>query len=346
LLNKANFTIDHIRDLQRRTRRDPTLLERTLFAFGVLEALVRVDMPLIFKGGTSLMLLLGRPKRISTDIDIAVTPDASVDGYIEKASTIFPFTFSEEQYRAGKNGIIKRHFKFYYDSPVLGKENYILLDVLYENCVYDAIITRPIAGELLLTDDPLTDVAMPALECMVGDKLTAFAPHTAGIPFGEDKELEIVKQFFDVASLFSSIEDLVTVASAYKQAFAAESGYRGLDSDWRDGLADTIRACICIMGKGTYDSEEFPLLMRGINAIKGHIFDGKYSGEVAASQACMVMYLAASLLANGQRIEPIASFNEYRSMSVPDERYAKLSYIRKLDLQAYAYLVEAIKLLG
>lgn len=99
------------------------------------------------------------------------------------------------------------------------------------------------------------------------------------------------------------------------------------------------------MGKGTYDGDEFPLFMKGINAIKGHIFDGKYSGEVAASQACKAMYLAASLLAGRQCLEPIASVDDYRSMSISNERYAKLSYIRKLDLGAYAYLIETIKLL-
>ena len=34
------------------------LIERTVFAFGLLEALVRVGLKFTFKGGTSLMLLL------------------------------------------------------------------------------------------------------------------------------------------------------------------------------------------------------------------------------------------------------------------------------------------------
>jgi hypothetical protein len=39
---------------------------------------------------------------------------------------------------------------------------------------------------------------------MLGDKLTAFAPHTTGIPFfkGHKKcTMEIIKQLYDVASL-------------------------------------------------------------------------------------------------------------------------------------------------
>jgi hypothetical protein len=346
MLDAGNFTAENVRDLQRRTKRDPALLERVLFAFGVLEALVRVGMPFIFKGGTSLMLLLDHPKRISTDIDIVVAPDSDLDSYITQAAAIFPFTSKEEQHRAGTNGIVKRHFKFFYNSPIFDKETYILLDVLYEDNMYDSTVIRPIASELLLTSEPLMNVAIPALECMIGDKLTAFAPHTTGISFGVDKEMEIIKQFYDIATLFDLVDDLSVVASAYKRAFAAEASYRSLEADWRDGLTDTIRACVCIMGKETCDANEFSLFMRGIGAIKGHIFDGKYSGEVAIAQACKVMYLAASLLAGKPQLEPIPNVDDYRSLNISDKRYVKLSYIRKLDLNAYSYLVEAINLLA
>ena len=45
-------------------------------------------------------------------------PDTDLDDYLEKASEIFPFISVEEQRRVGKNNIVKRHFKFTYDSPI------------------------------------------------------------------------------------------------------------------------------------------------------------------------------------------------------------------------------------
>ena len=60
MLKKENFTEEHIRDLQSASHRDPLLLERSVYAFGLLEAITRVGMPFIFKGGTCLMLLLER----------------------------------------------------------------------------------------------------------------------------------------------------------------------------------------------------------------------------------------------------------------------------------------------
>ena len=61
MLKKENFTEEHIRNLQSASHRDPLLLERSVYAFGLLEAITRVGMPFIFKGGTCLMLLLERP---------------------------------------------------------------------------------------------------------------------------------------------------------------------------------------------------------------------------------------------------------------------------------------------
>jgi hypothetical protein len=344
MIDPSSFSLKHIRSLQKRTKRDPALLERTLFAFGVLEALARAEMPFIFQGGTSLLLLLDRPRRISTDIDVVVNPGTDVEKYLVKTAEIFPFTSKEEQVRAGRSGITKRHFKFFYDSPVGDRSLYILLDVLYEKSAYAATTICPIANSLLMTSEPLSEVVVPTLECMAAGKLTAFAPHTTGIPFGIDKELEIIKQFYDIAVLVECIDDLAPVRSTYQRAFTAETKYRALDAVWQDGLIDTIKACVCIMGKGTYDTDEFPLFMRGIDAIKSHVFDGKYSGEVAVVQACAVMYLAASLLVGSPRLEPITNIENYRKVTIDDPRLNRLAYIRKLDLRAYAHLVEAIKL--
>ena len=52
-------------------------------------------MPFIFKGGTCLMMLMDKPRRLSTDIDIIVEPGTDLDDYLEKASAIlfFPTLF-------------------------------------------------------------------------------------------------------------------------------------------------------------------------------------------------------------------------------------------------------------
>ena len=91
MLLRENYTKEHIARLREQTGADPSILERTIFAFGLLEAIRSVGMPFIFKGGTSLLVLLDNPRRLSTDIDIIVDKDTDVDDYIQKAGTIFPF---------------------------------------------------------------------------------------------------------------------------------------------------------------------------------------------------------------------------------------------------------------
>ena len=107
MLIKENYTVERIRELQKIYKKDPSLLERVIYAFGLLEALVKSGLPFIFKGGSSLMLIMDYPQRLSTDIDIIVAPDIDIEKYILTASKIFPFKRYEEQIRKGNNQIEK-----------------------------------------------------------------------------------------------------------------------------------------------------------------------------------------------------------------------------------------------
>jgi len=52
-------------------RVDPALLEKSIYAMALLCGLIRSKMPFVFKGGTSLILLLKAFRRLSIDIDIS-----------------------------------------------------------------------------------------------------------------------------------------------------------------------------------------------------------------------------------------------------------------------------------
>lgn len=172
MLLQKNFGEEHIRELQGISHRDPVLLERAVYAFGLLEALAKVGMPFIFKGGTCLMLLMEHPRRLSTDIDIIVEPETNLDKYLDRASEIFPFKDVEEQKRIGKNNIEKRHFKFTYDSPINNRPFYILLDVLFEHNHYSELVQKEIQNDLLLTEPEYLTVSLPSANCILADKLT------------------------------------------------------------------------------------------------------------------------------------------------------------------------------
>lgn len=97
MLKRENYTQSHIMDIRSRTGSDPAIIERTVFAFGLLEAIAKTGMSFIFKGGTSIMMLLREPRRSSTDIDILVKPGTDIDEYMITMSHInriaFPLTY-------------------------------------------------------------------------------------------------------------------------------------------------------------------------------------------------------------------------------------------------------------
>ncbi len=179
----------------------------------------------------------------------------------------------------------------------------------------------------------------------MGDKLTAFAPHTTGIPFGKNKELEIIKQMLDCWTLFQEMDNFQMTASVYREIVQIEMGYRGLSCSAQDVLIDTIESCICIMARGAIRPDDYQNFLTGINAIQGHVFRGKINGENAGIMTCYVMYLASCILTEQNGIQRITDAEPYRAIQFQMKGAKKISYIRNADPVAYAYLSESFRLL-
>ena len=315
------------------------MLERTVYAFGLLEALARVGMPFIFKGGTCLMLLMEQPRRLSTDIDIIVKPDTDLDEYIKNASVIFPFQGVEEQIRIGKNNIVKRHFKFTYDSPINNKPFHILLDVVFEDNYYTEIVKKEIRNDLLLTEPEYLQVVIPSADCILADKLAAFAPHTTGIPLNVGKDMEVIKQFYDVCSLLEIFSDFERVRDTYWPIASAEIEYRGQNYTLKDCLWDTFDSALCIASRGKVNIEEYSLYVNGIRKLRSHIYSENYSPEIAAGRAVSVMYMVMCLLTE-TRYSKVNDFREYVDKTLTHEILLPLCYLKRAYPEAYAYVVK------
>ncbi len=196
-----------------------------------------------------------------------------------------------------------------------------------------------------LTESEDITVSIPSADCILGDKLTAFAPHTTGVPLGMGKDLEVMKQMFDVAILTDYLVDFSALTKTYETSVKEELSFRGLSLDKREVLHDTIQSTICIISKGKSNKEDYPLFIKGCRALDSHVLlTTKYSGEIAAIQACKVMYLATCLLTDTPFVA-IENPESYINTTLSNSNYRQLSYIKKLKLEAYAYLVEAVRLL-
>jgi predicted nucleotidyltransferase component of viral defense system len=258
---------------------DPGILEKCVHALTLVGHLVESRLPFIFKGGTSLLLHLPQVRRLSRDIDIVCgRPAADVDAAVSVIGRRTPFLRWEADIRGARGLPQRRHFKFFYHSALPGNpEQEILLDVVEESREVHTIVNRPIRTSFLEPESEIL-VRVPTIESLLGDKLTAFAPHTTGVPFyqqnGEEQLQQVAKQLFDVGVLFDVASDFNTVARTYDAVSAQESEYRGNQHSREAALDDTIRACLALTASKKRDLASYPdapLLHDGMNRLQGHL---------------------------------------------------------------------------
>ena len=243
------------------------------------------------------MLHLNTSKRLSIDIDIICPPGTLIEDYLGMYAEEYGFGKVELVERISRKDVPKQHAKFYYEVsyPGNGGQDKILLDVLFEETHYSKIVSLPIKSPLLVTDEPTIMVNLPSHEDLLGDKLTAFAPHTTGIPFFKGERncsMEIIKQLFDVASLFDITENLNITRTTFSKFAAIELQYRHLNSDnILQVLDDIYQTALCICMRGIQNTDEYRLLQDGISCIGNFIIGDKYTLDSAIVNASKVAYL-------------------------------------------------------
>ncbi len=293
-------------------------LTATIFAFGLLEALAESGLPFCFKGGTSLLLLLQKPRRVSTDIDIVVPKKTDFDAYFDRVKDRFPFYRGEE--RGDTVNLSFRHFYFYADDGSSPHGIAINLDVAFEDEPFLQTLEREIALPFLLTGGVSSFVTLPSLPCILGDKLTAFAPHTVGVnprftSLGKpmDNRLQVMKQMFDIARIFDESPDFKLTKESYLRSLAFENGFRRSSYSPRDALLDTFQSAICVASFGHIDEKnEYATIYKpGIQGLSSNVFDGVYRQEDASDDASKAALLCAGLL-SGFDIFTRSDYPEYR----------------------------------
>ncbi len=334
-----------------RKKADPTLIEKVIRALHLLEELARTDLKFIFKGGTSLLLLLNKMHRFSIDIDIIIEEkkqDIDMEEVLYKiveGSEIF--TRFEENVRKGNNEVPKAHYKVFYTSSLDGEESYILLDILFEKSHYIKVIEKNIDCSLIEYSNPAVKVTMPSVDCILGDKLTAYAPNTTGIPYGKNKELEIIKQLFDVGNLFDEMEDVDAVRNTFRQIAEQELTYRekGKDLTFVDVLNDIFETSKILSERGRIQKETFDQLQTGVNRIKDYIFSKNFILESAVNSASKAAYLSLLLKYGITDVEKFDPKIDLREFVIENPDFKKFKTIIKFDTEAYFYWYKSIELL-
>ncbi len=133
--------------------------------------------------------------------------------------------------------------------------------MLFEDIHYGKIEQLPIKSQFVKTSGEDIMVNVPSAADILGDKLTAFAPHTTGVPFFKGERncsMEVVKQMFDVTSLMDIVTDIQQTSETFHKFAKVELNYRSLnDGSAEDILKDAINTALCLTLRGESNPEEF-----------------------------------------------------------------------------------------
>lgn len=318
MIDKASLSAEWLAEKRKQYRKDPGIIEAMIHALYLLDQLKLTGLDFIFKGGTSLVLIMEKPLRFSVDIDVIVPPDLHrevLENYLSAIILNSEFTSMElDERRSYKEGIPKAHYKFIYRSNVSTRnkageivatpEREILLDILFTENPYPVLVERTIQTDWVkMTGEPLT-VTTPDINSIAGDKLVAFAPCTTGVPFGAEKEREIIKQLFDVGNLFHLLSDLETFKKSYHSSAASEIKYRQERkiASVQEVLKDTIATAILIAKREFHDKNDedskakFAEINNGINQFGYFVFEGNFRIDHAQVASAKASYLSAVIL--------------------------------------------------
>ena len=313
MIAKKTLSKKHIEaEFRRMKMADPAVLERTIHAFVLLERLALSNMPFLFKGGTSLLLALREPGRVSVDLDIICrVPKEKFEGKLREWVKYPPFTRWENDVReSDSEPPTRRHYKVFYRGKFgsVTMPHYVLLDVVEDECGIAPRNTHRVGIDcpFLVLEGSTSKVRIPKTDALLGDKLTAFAPNTTGVPFVSPRRMadsahQVFKQLFDVAQLFDRLSDFSVFQTTFMDVVGREAEYKAIKGVPESVLRDIIKTAFDIatfdIRRKKLDPGYERLIRSGIDKMNGDLINGSRFGfSEAKTAAAKASYLAALLL--------------------------------------------------
>lgn len=333
------------------------LLEKVIRAFALLEMLVDAGAPLIFKGGSSLLLILKDSlNRLSIDVDVICPPGTDIRGYLRNLEAHGFVNIVPVRTEHGGKDLPASHFKSFYELAFGGvdeDESFIRLDVLYEDNPYDNTLLLPIDSPFLIQSGEPLKVRVPSKEDILGDKLTAFGPNTLGIPYykedraGEQRRcsLEIIKQLFDIGRLFDAVEDFTNALTSFRKVSQIELNYRKMEGQLDRYYEDVRESALCLSTRGQIGQGRFEEFRDGLIRIKGYMYQRSYYIEKATVDAAKAAYLATSFQRGLTDIRKYSRDTDLSVMEIFSRMPKELQRLRRSLPEAFWYWAKTYELL-
>lgn len=350
MISQETLTLDWINAVSRRNRNaDRILIEKVVRALLLLEGLVECGLNFTLKGGTALMLLQNSTRRLSIDIDIILPKRIELESHFSVFIKEKNFIRFEAQNRKSTSSVDKMHYKFFY-RPIYKTnqtEEYVLLDILIEKVLYENTLSIDIDSPFVQQEKAPVKVAVPDLEGILGDKLTAFAPTTTGIPYernGHSQAMEIIKQLYDIGNLFDGIRDLSILKKTFEQFSLKELSYRKLAKEPRIVLQDIFNTAMCISTRGRAGKGDFLALQNGIRQIRAYIFSESYQIEKAIVHASKAAYLSKLIELNKDHIVRFENALQVKEWIIEQPSFTRLNRLKRSNPEAFFYWYNILNL--
>ncbi len=173
----------------------------------------------------------------------------------------------------------------------------------------------------------------------MGDKLTAFAPNTTGIPYFKKEKLmgqEIIKQLYDIGNIFEKIDNLTIVKDVFYSFAIVELQYRNMGENVNIVLEDIIENCLSISTRQNVGNANFEVLLLGLKQIATYIFSETYHIEKAIIHSARIAYLVA-LMQSETLIELYNNRIDMTDWLIVQPNNTKLNKLKKTNPEAFYY---------
>jgi hypothetical protein len=295
------------------------------------------------------MLLFNSSKRLSIDIDIIVPEkEKNLTENLKNICEIKGFTGFEKQERIAGTNIDKEHHKLMFVSALNNQESHILLDVLKEDIHYQNIIELPIDSAFVSQENEPTMVRLPDFNNILGDKLTAFAPNTTGIPYrkgNKEMGMEIIKQMYDISCLCDKVDNPEIVSAVFVSFAETELLYRGNKSNVENVLDDIIETALSVCLRQSQGKADFNILSKGIIQVKPFIFSEPFNLEKAITHVAKVTYIASVIKYGIQHFSHFSKNIDMTDWIIAQPMNTKLNKIKKSDPEAFFYLYQVSEMM-
>ena len=248
MISPTCFSKDWLREQANALKaRDVRNLEKCVLALELVGRLKKAGLEFIFKGGTSLLLLTNKPRRLSIDVDILCLE--SQEKLEEVLDKVVGHPFLEHQEHRDREAPPTRHFRVVYESAFDGATGQaIQLDVIVAESPYASLESCTVRTSFFEVDDEVS-VLLPSPSSLLGDKMAAFAPSTIGFPYqplvastgepSEQRPIKVLKHLFDISVLARMAGNIAETNATYWAVHAEQVKYRALDCGLAEALADT-----------------------------------------------------------------------------------------------------------